>query len=260
MSARLFAAAYPATFLTQLRVDNLLLINNYELGLNACLSAVHKLDLTGSQLDDDHDFLSFIPHLVCLHVLILADLKITDIGLRKILLPSFEGRNLPQLSYLDLAGTAFTVKTLASLKKITQLKEILFYCDERLSSEYIKAALSSCYRLFSRPRIEQVSTAGFGAGLLDRWADVIAGARKVRQTAAGQRPAFYGALPNPVSSQQQPLRPSQRNKVMFVRTGKRPVESLEEDLPSRKRFRTEDSTKAVEIPVPVFSDILDIYR
>jgi hypothetical protein len=241
---RLFVEAYPSSFLPQLKLNSILLINNYEVSLIACLTHVQKLDLTGSQLDDNHDFWSTIPHLVGLRVLILTNLLITDRGIRKILLPSFDGRKLPCLFHLDLSGTCFTIKTLASLKHLTQLCDVLFYGKEKhLSSENISQALAPYFRVTSRPNVERVATTGFGAELLDRWDSALSTARRERQEAAVLRPAFYGqknVATDANSSGTLPVNPSPANKVMFSRITKRRQESSDQNLSfSRKRLKRE---------------------
>ncbi len=102
---RLFVTAYPADFLCDLKLNNLVLINNYELSLRACLLRLCRLDLSDSQLDDSHELLSIIPDLASLRVLILTNVPISERGLRRIFLPCLDGRKLPQLAHLDISGT-----------------------------------------------------------------------------------------------------------------------------------------------------------
>lgn len=266
--ARLFADAYPVTFVPEMKLDCLLLINNYEVSLRACLSHVTKLDLTGSQLDDNHDFLALISELHMLRVLIIADLdNITDKGLKRVLLPCYDGRRLPGLSYLDMAGTRFTAKLLASLRRVTQLQQILFYSDENhFTMESISAALVPWFRLAGRPNIQRVAaTSGFGADLLDRWSEVLSEAsRHRRDNVALERPAFYGQTPAAdvvvmaaADTKSSLKRLVQSNKVMFHRTAKRKVEFAgSELLQGRKKPKIEVALESEE----TFSDILALYR
>jgi hypothetical protein len=261
---RLFAEAYPSSFLSQLKLDSILLINNYEISLIACLTNVQKLDMTGSQLDDDHDIWPTIPHLVGLRVLILADLRITDRGLKKILLPSYDGRKLPYLRYLDLSGTGFTLKTLASLKHITQLCEVLFYSKEKhLSIESMSQALSPCFRVTSRPNVERVVTTGFGSELLDRWDKALATARRKRREAALPRPTFYGCQNVVIGDTgtsktgQLPEKAVPANKIMFSRITKRTHDSTNpNNFSNRKRLKRQ----LLQLTDENSSDLLNIYR
>ena len=263
-TTRMFAEAYPTAFLSELKLENLLLINNYELSLMACLSHVQKLDLSGSLLDDDHDLWSIIPDLDCLRVLSLANINITDRGLKRVLLPCFDGRKLRRLAYLDIAGTGFTGKLLASLKRVVQLQQVLFYREETsLPLERIRDALSPWFRLTGRPLVERISTRGFGAGLLDRWSSVLAEAARLRRnTALPPPPTFYG-LKQAVTAEDctrsnhgRPLA-SSSNKVMFCRTAKRSWEaSGQGGLLSEKRSKA-DTAVMIE---KVENDILNIYR
>ena len=259
MFARLFVEAYPASFISELKLDNILVINNYELSLIVLLSRVQKLDLSGSQLDDSHDIWSMTVELASLRVLILANVGITDRGLKKILLPSFDGRKLSHLAHLDMSGTGFTIKTLASLKRMPQLKEVLFFSEEpNLTLESIREVLTPWFRISGRPSIEQVTTTGFGSGLLDRWGEILAETRKLRQEAAELRPAFYGLKQVPGAKDARPKPTRQANKVMFHRTAKRAMEPSETSHGSKKRLRpdSEDIPKSEE----PCCDILSLYR
>ncbi len=218
-------------------------MNNYEVSLRACLSYVRKLDLSESQLDVNHDFLTLIPELVQLRVLTLADLALTDRGLKKVLLPCFDARRLPHLTYLDISGTGFTAKLLSSLKRMTQLQQLLLYCEEEnLPLDRMREALAPWFRLAGRPDVERISTTGFGSGLPDRWGEVLARASKRRRDASVSRPAFYGLLQAVDMNDTRPIleRPLRRNKVVFCPTGKRTADvSGSNPFQQRKRLKTE---------------------
>jgi len=56
-SLEIFSEAYPNSLLTQCKLSNMLMINNYELCLPVILTSIVKLDLTNCHLDDEHDLL-----------------------------------------------------------------------------------------------------------------------------------------------------------------------------------------------------------
>eukprot|EP00092_Neocalanus_flemingeri_P021686 GFUD01023524.1.p1 GENE.GFUD01023524.1~~GFUD01023524.1.p1 ORF type:complete len:376 (-),score=117.97 GFUD01023524.1:38-1165(-) len=169
-TVQIYCEAYPETFLPQCKLTNMVMINNYELCLPMVISSTVKLDLTGCQLDDDHDLLGQLVHLSILEVLSLADNLLSDRGLRRLLLPAGGGKQLTRLRYLDLANNRLEKRALARVNNVSTLKTIVLG-EKDFRLEEMETCLKSCFRQRQCPRFEKVETLGFGKVLLEKWTE-----------------------------------------------------------------------------------------
>lgn len=209
-SLEIFSEAYPNSFLTQCKLSNMLMINNYELCLPVILTSIVKLDLTNCHLDDEHDLLGQLINLTRLEVLSLSENLLTDKGLRRILLPVIGGKNLPRLVYLDLSYNKLDKKVLSRIR-LTNLTTVVFGETDFIADE-VEAVLKNCFRLRKCPRFEKIETIGFGRQLLDIWAEK----SKVKIKTKPKSEGFY-SKPRVATKLDISLTNLSKNKVMYER-------------------------------------------
>jgi len=199
-----------AGYWNNVKVPNLLLINEFEGCVQYVIENCVNLDLTNVKLDDSHEILVHITNCSQLNILILQDTGIGDSGIKKILYPCFGGKKLPLLEYLDLSGLNLSSKLLNNLRHVTQLKQVLFYSDQRE-----KKILE--FRLMQRPSTQKVENSPLLTKVLVHWMRKIAERKcsKPKQTTT----TFYQQPKVPNSKDSICLK-VERNKVMFDRIHK----------------------------------------
>jgi len=235
-SIEIFCDAYPNSFLTECKLSNMLMINNYELCLPSILTPTVKLDLSCCQLDDEHDLLGQLIHLTRLEVLSLSENLLTDKGLRRILLPAIGGKHLSRLNFIDLSHNKLDKKSLARISLVTNLTTVVFG-ETDFKSHEVEAALQNCFRMRKCPRFEKITTRGFGSQLLDIWSEMSKVKDKPKPKSEGfySKPSYLVGFPGRTSKSDMC-----KNKVVFERIVLRDVSNLIQSKKSVKRKADDD--------------------
>jgi len=230
----IFCEAYPETFLSQCKLSNMLMINNYELCLPMILTSTIKLELTGCQLDDEHDLLAQLVHLPLLEVLCLAENQLTDKGLRRLLLPAVGGKHLARLAYLDLAHNRLEKRALTRINLVQSLRTVVFGEKDFKPNEVV-LTLKNSFRLRKCPRFEKVETSGFGRKLLDIWSEK----SKVKDKPKKPKCEGFYSKPRvvPFSNKASVSDDAFKNKLMFERKA---LMEVSNNIKKRKADVTED--------------------
>jgi len=199
-----------AGYWNNVKVPNLLLINEFEGCVESVIENCVKLDLTNVKIDDSHEILVQITNCSLLNILILQDTAISDIGMKKILYPCFGGKKLPFLEYLDLSGLNLSTKLMNNIRHVTQLKQVLFFSDQ-----CEKKILE--FRLTQRPSTQKVENSPLLTKLFVHWMKKVA---EIRCNKPKQNSSTFYHQPKVPSSKDSICVKVERNKVMFERIHK----------------------------------------
>jgi len=209
-SIQIFSDAYADNFLSQCKITSLKMLNNYEICFPSIIRNTVKLDLSLCGLDDNHDLLEQIVHLVSLEVLSLADNHLSDLGLRRFLLPAANGKNLKSLRYLDISNNIITKKVLSRLSFIISLSVVVL--SEECLQFWQSTELSSIFRIRKCPALEKIESQGFACPLLDKWIELSDAKAKNTSKSSG----FYSKRTVPFTKIKMEV-PKTKNKVMLQR-------------------------------------------
>jgi len=207
-----FGTAYPNLFLPSCSLtDSLVLLNNYELSLPGLFSSTTSLELSNCQLDDSHEFLGQLPT-ACSNLtnLNLSSNQLTDVGLRRLLLPSTLA-----LQVFDWSGNKLEARSLARFVNVSTLTDLFLSESDLISKPHLETALKKSFRRVACPRVEKIRTVGWASELLDAWKEAL------KPNEKKQKPppvSFYG-----VRKVLQPMENAANvhsNKVMFHRLTK----------------------------------------
>ena len=75
-----FVEAYPNLMMSEILVNNLILVNDYQEELMMLLRKTKRLDLSHCGLDDQHELLGQICQMEDVEVVLLAHNNLTDVG------------------------------------------------------------------------------------------------------------------------------------------------------------------------------------
>jgi len=207
-----FGTAYPHLFLPSCNLtDSLVLMNNYELSLPGLFSSTTSLDLSNCGLDDSHELLGQLPaNCFNLTNLNLSSNQLTDVGLRRLLLPSTLA-----LQVLDWSGNKLETRSLARFVNLATLTDLLLSDADMKSKPHLDNALKKSFRRVACPRVEKIGTVGWASQLLDSWKEALKAKKEAPKPA---KVSFYGV--------RKVLRPVENastvpsNKAMFRRLTK----------------------------------------
>jgi len=192
-------------FFCQMRIPNLLVLNEFEQSFFSVMQSVRKLDLSGLAIDDNHDILEVIPECNWLQVLILEGANIKDKGMRRLTYPCFDGRKLPNLFYLDISGLDLSDKFMKTLHHLPQLRNLVLYCGQQ------KGAVPG-FKNTTRPCLEKVATSPVLVTLVLHWTRITQNRRRAKLV---EKTGFYGN--HVVADSRKLTLKVKQNKVMLNR-------------------------------------------
>jgi len=165
-----FGTAYPDLFLPSCSLtDSLVLLNNYELSLPGLFSSTTSLELSNCHLDDSHELLGQLPT-ACSNLtnLNLSFNQLTDVGLRRLLLPS-----TLSLQVFDWSGNKLEARSLARFVSVSTLTDLLLSESDLISKPQLETVLKKSFRRVACPRVEKIRTTGWASELLDAWREAL---------------------------------------------------------------------------------------
>ena len=230
----LYQEAYPDEFLPNISlVNSLSLINNYEACLPGLLRNVVRLEMSESDIDDDHDILDVILDISSLKELSLSGNLLTDRGMKRLVLPALSRQNtkMANLSLLDVSFNRLDHKATARIKLLPRIVSIIVgetdfqYPETLFQPSFVKRG---CLRFSS------ISTSGFGSSLLGKWSEEIEKMFKKKSSKSSSN--FYArknvlSVPSldPVN-----FREKSKNKIMFMKV------KLNCSEPSKRKIENEN--------------------
>ena len=230
----LYQEAYPDEFLPNVSlVNSLSLINNYEACLPGLLRNVVRLEMSESDIDDDHDILDVILDISSLKELSLSGNLLTDRGMKRLVLPALSRQNtkMANLSLLDVSFNRLDHKAISRTKLLPRIVSIIVgetdfqYPETLFQPSFVKRG---CLRFSS------ISTSGFGSSLLGKWSEEIEKMFKKKTSKSSSN--FYTrknvlSVPSldPVN-----FREKSKNKIMFMKV------KLNCSEPSKRKIENEN--------------------
>ena len=253
-SLETFTRAYPDQFLSSCHLNkSLRLINNYELGLPALISHVVSLEISDSDVDDDHDIIDTILNLHLLENLSLSGNSLTDKGIRRLVLPLLGKKRRSQIKYLDVSFNKLDEKAVKRIKLIPGLETLIVGQDDVKDD----SILSPQFEKRSCPRIFKISNIGFGSVLLDKWREELEinlKQKKLRETETN----FYKKREICDNFKTDLKNSNVRNKIMFCKARINPLQSRDEMLKKRKIESIENVPKKPRLDITVSKTVTDI--
>ena len=230
----LYQEAYPDEFLPNISlVNSLSLINNYEACLPGLLRNVVRLEMSESDIDDDHDILDVILDISSLKELSLSGNLLTDRGMKRLVLPALSRQNtkMANLSLLDVSFNRLDHKATARIKLLPRIVSIIV---GETDFQYPETLFQPAFVKRGCLRFSSISTSGFGSSLLGKWSEEIEKMFKKKSSKSSSN--FYArknvlSVPSldPVN-----FREKSKNKIMFMKV------KLNCSEPSKRKIENEN--------------------
>ena len=227
---RVFADAYPRSFLPDCRIASLVLLDDRVDLWPAVLLHVRSLDLSDCQMGDQHELVGELHRFASLRRLSLRGNLLTPAGVRRLVLPALaNGSAFASLAYLDLRDNcgvdgAAVARVATSMAALERVAVTLPPAEERRACDRLEGS----FRRMTRPHLEPLgATSGWAAELLHAWSRRLdEKALRRKRTAEDRRRGFYGSNKRlrlerevPAAAAQCPKSREKGRVVMFHRSG-----------------------------------------